>query len=178
MVNFLEKNCIFISFLLVPIFYLWNPNWLGFLGIQPYWPLFWLLPFSLVHGSTKGLIVGLFLGLILDSLSTDDSFTQIPGLVLCGFWFGRVSNCSNIFVKHFRHGLMCSLGSFICGGFYFLQILIKNIPENNLFLYFPSTKNIFAQVFVTGLLAPLFCSRILILFRKSKDKKNVIRLFN
>jgi len=28
--------------------------------------------------------------LILDSLTLDDSFTLIPGLILCGFLFGRI----------------------------------------------------------------------------------------
>ena len=32
-----------------------------------------------------GLIFGLFLGLILDSITLDNNFTQIPGLILCEF---------------------------------------------------------------------------------------------
>ena len=174
MFNFLKHNSSLISFFFIPLIFCWNPHWLGFLGVQPYWPLFWILPWSMVHGSTKGLIVGLFLGLALDSLTVDNDFTQIPGLVLCGFWFGRLKSCSNVFVEHFRHGLICSLGSFICSSLYFLQILLKNIPVNNLFLFSFSVKNIFAQVFITGLLAPLFCSRILILFKKAKSNKNAL----
>ena len=162
MYNYLKKNLFLISFIFVPIVYLWNPHWIGFLGIQPYWPLFWLLPWSMVYGSTNGLIAGLFLGLTLDSISPDDSFTQIPGLLICGIWFGRLGNCSNGFVEHFRHGLICSIGSFFCGSLYFSQILIKNIPDNNWLLYFSSIKNIFAQVFITALMAPFFCSKLLI----------------
>ena len=138
--------------------------------MQPYWPLFWLLPWSMIYGSSDGLILGLFLGLILDSISPDSSFTQIPGLVLCGIWFGKLSTINNVFVGHFRYGLICSMASFLCGSLYFVQILRKSGLDNTIFLYFPSIKNIFAQVFITGLLAPLLCSSLLIFFNKYKRK--------
>jgi len=120
---FIKKWAIFIF---VPIIFLWHPNWLGFLGVQPYWPLFWLLPWSMINGSINGLIYGLFLGLILDSLTLDSNFTQIPGLILCGVLFGQIKFSSNFLVGHFRYGLICCFGSFLCGTFYFLQILVKN----------------------------------------------------
>jgi len=171
MVKFFEKKLSLISFVFLPIIFLWNPHWLGFLGVQPYWPLFWLLPWSIIHGSTNGLIVGLFLGLTLDSITVDNTFTQVPGLVLCGVWFGRLKFCTNIFVEHFRYGLICSIASFFCGALYFFQIFINDISVENLFLLSSNMKIVFAQVFVTGLLAPLFCSRLLILFKKSKDNR-------
>ena len=174
MEKYLKKNFAFISFLFIPILYLWDPNWLGFLGVQPYWPLFWLLPWSMIHGSIDGLIVGLCLGLILDSLSPDNSFTQIPGLVLSGIWFGKLTLPSNVFLCHFKNGLICSIASFLCGLLYFAQILVKNFSEKSIFFYFPSIKNIFAQVFITGLFAPLLCSLLLILFKGLKDKRSII----
>ena len=176
--KYLKKNLFLISFLFIPIVYLWDPNWLEFLGVQPYWPLFWLLAWSMIYGSIDGVIVGLFLGLILDSISTDSSFTQIPGLVLCGIWFGKISISSNVFVAHFKYGLICSIASFLCGSLYFFQILIKNWSDTSIFLYFPSIKNIFAQVFITGLFAPLICSSLLILFRKSKGKDKLMSFLN
>ena len=175
--KFLKKNLSLISFVLIPIFFLWHPNWLGLLGNQPYWPLFWLLPWAMVHGSISGVIVGLFLGLTLDALSLESSFTQIPGLILCGSWFGRVKILNNAWVGHFRYGLICSIASFVCGALYFIQILIKHIPDNNYFLFFSSIKNILAQVFLTGLFAPIICSQLLKLF-KSSIKKNVVMSVN
>ena len=171
--KFFLKNLSLISFVLIPLIYFWNPNWISFLGIQPYWPLFWLLPWSMLNGSINGFIAALFLGLTLDSISPDVSFTQIPGLIICGIWFGRLRTCSNIFVDHFRYGLICSISSLLCGFLYFSQILIKNISPENIFLYFPSIQNIFAQVFITGLLAPFFCSWLFIFFKKQKNKKIV-----
>ena len=124
----------------------------------------------MIYGSIDGSIIGLFLGLILDSLSLDSSFTQIPGLILCGIWFGKLSVSNNIFVGHFRYGLICSIASFLCGLLYLFQILIKYWSDNTIFLYLPSIKNIFAQVFITGLLAPLLCSLLYRLFQISKGR--------
>ncbi len=174
MVNYFKKKISLISFLFIPILYFWDPNWLEFLGVQPYWPLFWLLPWSMIYGSFDGLIIGLFLGLILDSLSPDGGFTQIPGLVLCGIWFGKLSISDNIFVGHCRFGLICSIASFFCGWLYFFQILIKYWSDHTIFLYLPSIKIIFAQVFITGLLAPLLCSLLFRLFQTSKRRDKLI----
>ncbi len=165
MKKYFKKNFSVISFFFVPIIFLWHPNWLGFIGIQPYWPLLWLLPWSILNGSINGLILGLFLGLILDALTLDSNFTQIPGLVLCGFLFGRVKLHSDILVGHFKYGLICSFGSFLCGTFYFLQILLKNYSDSTFLLFLPSVQNILAEVFLTGFLAPLICSRLLRLFK-------------
>ena len=168
--KFFKKKLPIIFFIFVPIIFLWNPNWLGFLGIQPYWPLFWLLPWAMINGSINGLIFGLFLGLILDSLTLDSHFTQIPGLILCGALFGRIKLNSNFLVGHFRYGLICSLGSFLCGTIYFLQILLKNFSDSTFLLFIPSIQNILAEVFLTGFFAPFICSQLFKMFKFSKRK--------
>ena len=168
MKKYFKKNFSVIFFFFVPIIFLWHPNWLGFIGIQPYWPLLWLLPWSIINGSINGLIFGLFLGLILDSLTLESHFTQIPGLVLSGFLFGRVKSNSDILVGHFRYGLICSFGSFLCGMLYFLQILFKNLSDSTFLLFIPSIQNIVAEVFLTGFFAPLICSQLLRIFKFSK----------
>ncbi len=178
MEKYIKTNLTLISFTFIPIFYLWDPNWLGFLGVQPYWPLFWLLPWSLIHGSINGLLVGLFLGLVLDSISLDYSFTQIPGLIICGIWFGKLSISANVFTAQFKYGFICCIGSFLCSSLYLSQILIKHMNENNILMYFPSIKNIFAQVFITGLLAPLICSLLFRLFNSSKERDKLINFKN
>ena len=170
--KFFKNKLPIVCFIFVPIIFLWHPNWLGFLRIQPYWPLFWLLPWSMINGSINGLVFGLFLGLILDSLTLDNNFTQIPGLILCGFLFGRIKFHSNILLGHLRHGLICSFGSFLCGTLYFLQILVKNFSDSTYVLFFPSFQNILAQVFLTGFFAPLFCSQLLRMFKSSVKNYN------
>ena len=168
--KFLTEKLSIVFFICVPIIFLWHPNWIGFLGVQPYWPLFWLLPCSMIYGSMNGLLFGLFLGLILDSVTIDSTLTQIPGLILCGFLFGRIKLHKNTLVGHFRYGLICSFGSFLCGTIYFLQILIKNFPDGTFLLFVPSVQNIFAEVFLTGFFAPLICAQFLRLFKFSRRK--------
>jgi cell shape-determining protein MreD len=170
MSKFLIKRLSIFFFIIIPIIFLWHPNWLGLLGIQPYWPLFWLLPWSMINGSINGLIFGFFLGLILDSLTLDSSFTQIPGLILCGVWFGRIKVHSNVLVGHFRYGLICSFGSVLCGTLYFLQILVKNFSDNTFLLFLPSVQNVLTEVFLTGLFAPFICSQLLRIFNFSREK--------
>ena len=170
MKKFFIKNISTIFFIFVPIIFLWHPNWLGFLGVQPYWALFWLLPWSMIHGSINGLIFGLFLGLILDSLTLESDFTQIPGFILCGVLFGRIKLHSNILLNHFRFGLICAFGSFLCGTLYFLQILFKNFSDGTFLLFFPSVQNILAEVFLTGFFGPLICSQLFRIFKSSGRK--------
>ncbi len=168
--KFFKGNLTMVFFIFVPIIFLWHPNWLGFLGGQPYWPLFWLLPWSMINGSINGIIFGLFLGLILDSLTINSNFTQIPGLIICGYWFGRIKIHSNILVGHFRYGLICSFASFLCGTIYFLQILFKNFSDSSFLILIPSLQNILAEVFLTGFFAPLICSQLLRVFKFSRRK--------
>ncbi|MCR8539192.1 MAG: hypothetical protein JJ848_002425 [Prochlorococcus marinus CUG1439] len=174
--KFSTKKLSIICFIFIPIIFLWHPNWLGFLGIQPYWPLFWLLPWSMINGSINGLIFGLFLGLVLDSVTLDSSFTQIPGLILCGIWFGRIKIQSDSLVGHLRYGLICSFGSFLCGMLYFLQILVANFSDSTFLLFIPSVQNILADVFLTGFFAPLICSQLLRLLKSSGEKGAIINL--
>ena len=166
--KFFTKKLSIICFFFIPIIFLWHPNWLGVLGVQPYWPLFWLLPWSIINGSINGIILGLFLGLILDSISLNESFTQIPGLIFCGFLFGRIKLHSDILVGHFRYGLICSFGSFLCGTFYFLQILFRNFADISSLMFFSGFKIILTEVFLTGFFAPFFCSQLLRMFKFSK----------
>ena len=174
--KFFKKRLSIISFILIPIIFLWHPNWLGFLGIQPYWPLFWLLPWSMINGSINGIIFGLFLGLILDAVTLDSNFTQIPGLILCGFWFGRIKMHSDLLVGHFSYGLICAFGTFLCGILYFLQILSKNLSVHPILFLIPSVQNILTEVFLTGFFAPFICSQLLRIFKSSKEKSKIINL--
>ena len=168
--RFLRRNLFFVSFISIPIVFLWHPNWLGLFGNQPYWPLFWLLPWSLINGSFNGLLIGLFIGITLDALTTASNLSQIPGLILCGVWFGRLRICKNFWVNHFRYGLVCSIGSFLCSSIYFFQIFIKSLIENNVLFFTPFIKDILVQGFLTGLFAPFFCSQLLKLYKISKGK--------
>ena len=164
-----NKNYIpLLTFVSVILLSLWNPHWLTLAGVQPYWPIFWLLPWSLANGSVEGSLKAVLLGLILDSL-LNDIYTQIPGLILCGFWFGRIGYVKRSLISY-QYGLLASLGALVCGLLYYFQILFSNFFEGSDFLYLSyGIKNIVTQIFLTGILAPIFCSWLFKIFhQKSK----------
>ena len=53
---YLHQYLSLISFLIIPLVIFWNPSWLSLMGYQAYWPIFWLLPWALIHGSFKSII--------------------------------------------------------------------------------------------------------------------------
>ena len=162
----LNQYLSFISFLTIFVLISWNPSWLSLMGYQAYWPIFWLLPWALIHGPFKSMLLGLLLGFILDIINAD-LYTQIPGLMICGFWFGRVGNLSQFNNTPYQFGLTSAIGSFICGIIYFCQMAFKfSLEYNPLWLFSYGLQNIFTQVFLTGLFAPVFCKWIYFLFNK------------
>tara|TARA_Y100001933_G_scaffold206588_1_gene209502 strand:+ start:116 stop:634 length:519 start_codon:yes stop_codon:yes gene_type:complete len=168
---YLNQYITLISFLLMPIVIFWNPPWLSLMGYQAYWPIFWLLPWALIHGPIKSMLLGFFLGFILDTIHAD-LFTQIPGLMICGFWFGKVGSLNQFNNSPLQFGLTSAIGSLICSGTYFFQIVIKLLLENSpLWLFSYGVQNIFAQVFLTSLLAPVFCKWLYCLFSKKYKLK-------
>ena len=164
--SLIKNNYSLLSFLIIPLLSLWNPIWFSIMGVQPYWPIFWLLPWSILHGQVNGLIVGFIIGIILDSIN-QDIFTQVPGLLICGFWFGKLDN-----LKHrYQFGLVASLGTLICSLIYFFQLLVNNYQKNLDGLFSFGFKNIFGQILLTGLFAPIFCICLYGLFSKNLKKK-------
>tara|TARA_B100000212_G_scaffold260807_1_gene200749 strand:+ start:156 stop:665 length:510 start_codon:yes stop_codon:yes gene_type:complete len=155
-----------ISFLLIPLLIFWNPSWLSLMGYQAYWPIFWLLPWALINGPFKSLLIGFLLGFILDTINAD-LYTQIPGLMICGFWFGKVGSLNYFHSTPLQFGLTAAIGSLICSLIYFFQMVVNLFfNESPVWFFSYGVQNIFAQVLLTGLLAPVFCKWFYILFRK------------
>tara|TARA_Y100001933_G_C18819465_1_gene488589 strand:+ start:108 stop:626 length:519 start_codon:yes stop_codon:yes gene_type:complete len=158
-----------ISFLAIPLLIFGNPSWLSLMGAQAYWPIFWLLPWALIHGSFKSILLGFLLGFILDTINAD-VYTQIPGLMICGFWFGKLRSLNQFNNSPIQFGLTAAIGSLICSVIYFGQMVFKLLLENDPLWIVPyGVQNIFAQVLLTSLLAPVFCKWLYFLF--SKDRK-------
>jgi len=159
------------SFFLIPFLIFWNPSWLSLMGYQAYWPIFWLLPWALIHGSSKSMLLGFLLGFILDTINAD-LYTQIPGLMICGFWFGKVGSLNQFNKTPLQFGLTAVVGTLICSIMYLSQMLINLLLENSpLWLFSYGVQNIFAQVLLTGLLAPVFCTWLYFLFSKKYKLK-------
>jgi len=160
-----------ISFLIIPLVIFWNPSWLSLMGAQAYWPIFWLLPWALIHGPFKSVLIAFLLGFMLDTINAD-LYTQIPGLMICGFWFGKVGSLNQFNNSPLQLGLTAAIGSLICGVIYICQMFVKLSLDNSPFLLFSyGIQNIFAQVFLTSLLAPVFCKWLYFLFSKEYKLK-------
>ena len=169
---YLNKYLSLFPFLILPLVIFWNPSWFSLMGYQAYWPIFWLLPWALIHGPFKSLLVGFLIGFALDTFNSD-VYSQIPGLMICGFWFGKVGRLNRFINSPFQFGLTGAIGSLICGVIYFCQMVANLLLENSpLWIFSYGVENIFAQVFLTGLLAPVFCKWLYFLF-SSKYKFNI-----
>ena len=168
---YLHQYLSLMSFLIIPLVIFWNPSWLSLMGYQAYWPIFWLLPWALIHGPFKSMLIGFLLGFILDTINAD-SYTQILGLMICGFWFGKVGSLNQFSNSPLHLGLLAAIGSLMCGVIYFCQMVAKLSFEHSPLLFLSyGIQNIFAQVLLTSLLAPIFCKWLYFWFSKKYKLK-------
>ena len=168
---YLNKYLSLFPFLILPLVIFWNPSWFSLMGYQAYWPIIWLLPWALINGPFKSLLVGFLLGFALDTFNSD-VYSQIPGLMICGFWFGKVGNLNQFSNSPLQFGLTAAMGNLLCGVIYFCQMIVKLLLENSpLWLFSYGVQNIFAQVFLTSLLAPVFCKWLYFWFSKKYKLK-------
>ena len=79
--------------LLVPLLTLASPGFLKLGDTGPAWAVLWLLPWALVDGALSGVLAGLLLGLVLDGLHLGP-ISQIPALMVLGWWWGRMGSRS------------------------------------------------------------------------------------
>ena len=151
------------SALLVPVLQVAPPPWLSLDGVPPSWAILWLLPWSLVDGPFAGAIAGAAIGLALDGLSLGD-VSQVPALVLMGWWWGRLGRRGPPIQRSLNLGLLAWIGALVLGLSLWIQWLVLGSSEG--FLQTWALQTIFAQSLITGLLAPLVGSWQLLLWRR------------
>ena len=151
------------SALLVPILQMASPGWLNLDGVPPSWPILWLLPWSLVDGPFAGAISGAAIGLLLDGLSLGD-VTQVPALVLMGWWWGRLGRRGPPIQRSLNLGLLAWIGSLILGLSLWIQWLF--LGANAGLTQSWALQTTLAQSLITGLLAPLIGSWQVLLWRR------------
>ena len=157
-----QPICVASAFL-VPILQMASPGWLNLDGVPPSWAILWLLPWSLVDGPLAGAISGAAIGLVLDGLSLGD-VTQVPALVLMGWWWGRLGRRGPPIQRSLNLGLLAWIGTLILGLTLWLQWLV--LGESDGLMQFWALQTTLAQALITGLLAPLVGSWQLLLWRR------------
>lgn len=113
------------SALVVPLLTLVSPAFLKVGGISPAWAVLWLLPWSLVEGRLSGTMAGLGLGLILDGLH-GGTVSLIPGLMLLGWWWGRIGRQGPPIQRSFNLALLALLGTLLLDGSLMVQWALRS----------------------------------------------------
>jgi len=153
------------SALLVPLATLATPPWLGLDGVPPCWAVLWLLPWALVDGPISGALAGASLGLVLDGLSLD-GFTQVPALLVLGWWWGRIGRRAAPIQRSFNLGLMAWLGAVLLGLTIVAQLLLREGEALEPSLQAWGWHTLVCQALMTGVLAPMLVSLQLLFWRR------------
>jgi rod shape-determining protein MreD len=173
--------------LVVPLLTLAAPGWLKLAGVAPAWPVLWLLPWALVDGRFSGMVAGLGLGLLVDSLHPGP-VSQIPGLMLLGWWWGRIGRRPPPIEQSLGLALLALLGTLALDLTLVLQWAFRNgsdapsqaldaarlaLPGWTLAdLSLAGPHLILARAVLTSLLAPVVCSPQLLFWR---DRQGTFR---
>lgn len=147
--------------LLVPLLTLAAPWFLAIDGVGPAWAVLWLLPWALEEGPLSGAFAGLALGLLLDGLHIG-AVTEAPALLLLGWWWGRIGRRGQPISRTFNLALLAVIGSAAVGAFVLLQERVAGtLPP-------PASgwQILLTQALITGLLAPLISSLLLLRWRQ------------
>ncbi|MCT0198936.1 rod shape-determining protein MreD [Synechococcus sp. CS-1325] len=149
----------------VPLLNLASPPFLKLAGVPPSWAVLWLLPWALADGPLSGALAGLGLGLLLDGLNLGGA-TQIPALAVLGWWWGRLARQGPPIQRSLSLGLLALLGAFLLG----LSLLVQRhgFPLPGFIPQLSILHTLLAQTLLTGLLAPMICSLLLLLWRQQQ----------
>jgi len=151
------------SALLVPLLQLLAPDWLSLDGVGPSWAVLWLLPWALVDGPVSGAVAGAALGLVLDGLSIGE-ISQVPALVLMGWWWGRIGRRGSPIQRSFNIGLLAWIGALVLGLSLWLQLQLTQ--SSAAFGQGWALDATLSQALMTGLLAPWVGSWQLLIWRR------------
>ena len=147
--------------LLVPLLTLVSPSFLAIDGVGPAWAVLWLLPWALEEGPVSGAFAGLALGLVMDGLHIG-AITEAPALLLLGWWWGRIGRRGLPIARSLNLGLLAVLGSAILGA----SVLLQERLAGTLPPAMSGTQLLLTQALITGVLAPLISSLLLLRWRQ------------
>ena len=164
-----KKNINLFNYLIaicLPFLTLFSPDWLRINGISPCWTVIWLLPFSIVNGPLRASIASILIGLLMDSFTIGD-VSYMPSLFVLSLIWGRYGRRNKNIDIFLNLGLMAILGTAFVGFSIWLQkIFMYGVLRNNWFHAW-ALHAMISQVIITGLVAPLISSWLLLTYKKN-----------
>ena len=161
-----KKIIIFFGITCLQAFIVISPDWLKINGITPCWPVILLLPFSLNNPPWKAAIASLLLGIFVDSFTISD-ISYIPSLFILSLVWSTYGLHNKRIELFLNIGLMAIFGTALVGFSMWVQkIIIYSFLRNNWFHSW-SIYVLMSEVIITGLVAPLFSSWLLITYKKN-----------
>ena len=135
------------------------PAWLQINGIPPNWAVLWLLPWAVVQGPLAGAAAGLGLGLLLDAFQSSNISSALI-LTVLGFWWGLFLTSKRPIERSTTLGLLALIGCFLLNSSYALQLHWRGEWSR------AAWHTTFGQTLLTGLLAPMLCSLLVLFWRR------------
>ena len=143
-----------------------SPNWLEINGITPCWPVILLLPFSLKNSPWKAAVASVLLGIFIDSFTISD-VSYIPSLLLLAIVWSKYGLHNKKIELFLNVGLMAIFGTAFVGiSIWAQRIILYSVLRNNWFHSW-SIYVLISEVIITGLVAPLFSSWLLLTYKKN-----------
>ena len=161
-----KKILIFFGIICLQACIVISPDWLKINGITPCWPVILLLPFSLNNPPWKAAMASLLLGIFVDSFTISD-ISYIPSLFILSLVWSTYGLHNKRIELFLNIGLMAIFGTALVGFSMWVQkIIIYSFLRNNWFHSW-SIYVLMSEVIITGLVAPLFSSWLLITYKKN-----------
>ena len=163
-----NKNKILIIFTIVclTVCIIISPDLLKINGINPCWPVVLLLPISLRSSRFRSTIIGILLGIFIDSFTISD-VSYIPSLFLLSLVWSQYGLHNKKIELFLNIGLMAIFGTAVVGLSIWMQkIFLYGSLRNNWFHSW-SIYVLICEIIITGLAAPFFSSWLLFTFKKN-----------
>ena len=162
-----KKLLILFTIICLPAFIITSPNWLKINGINPCWPVIWLLPFSLKNSPFISVLASIILGIFIDSFTISD-VSYIPSLIFLSLVWSQYGLHNKKIELFFNIGLMAIFGTALVGLSIWVQKIILYSTLRNNWFHSWSIYVLMSEMIITGLVAPFFSSWLLFTFKKNQ----------
>ncbi len=166
MVRKKKKLLILIAIIFFPVLITSTPAWLKVNGISPCWPVILLLPFSLKNPRWKSAIASILLGIFYDSFKVDEA-SYIPSFFFLSLVWSQYGLYNKKIELFLNIGLMAIFGTVVVSLSIWAQKIIFYSALRNNWFHSWSIYVLFSEVIITGLVAPLFSSWLLLSYKKN-----------